>query len=169
MTILGQAVSFFKKIIFWTDATYRSLTINHTPEDQAWWIVTKVWKAIFEDFLGPTRIVASGADLEGVDLMARHVWPTLQTHILCKELEVKEIKNHHIVHGVYAEWLVAHSGRREADLASKEASKANSLVSELKALVKKLEDQVEAAKKTSSAAKQVADRALAAANKTAKS
>ena len=84
----------------------------------------------------------------------------LQTHLLCKELEEKDIKNHHIVHGVYSEWLVAHSGRREADLAKAEAQKAAATVVEFKAIVRKLEDQVDSAKKESQKAKQLADRAL---------
>ena len=159
-SVLAQSLSFLKKFIIWTDATYRSLTIKHTPDDQAWWIITKVWKAIFEDFLGPARVVPTSGGLSGGALTARYIWHTLQIHLLCKELEDKEIKNHHIVHGVYSEWLVAHSGRHEADVAKAEAMKATAAVSEFRATIKKLEDQVDKAKKESATAKQVADRAI---------
>ena len=63
--------------------------------------------------------------------------------MLCKELEDKEIKNHHVVHGVYSEWLVAHSGRREADLAMSQAAKAAREVEDMKGKFKKMEESME--------------------------
>ena len=80
--------------------------------------------------------------------------------MLCKELEDKEIKNHHVVHGVYSEWLVAHSGRREADLAMAQATKAVKELDEMKTKLKKVEDQLEVIKKKSAEAKVVADKAI---------
>ena len=139
--VLSQTVSFIKKLVYWTDSTYRTLTVNHTPADQAWWIITKIWKALFEDFLGPTRVIPGGATLLESDRSARYIWTALQTHMLCKELEDKEIKNHHVVHGVYSEWLVAHSGRREADLAISQAAKAIKELEEMKGKFKKWRNQ----------------------------
>ena len=52
--------------------------------------------------------------------------------MLCKELEGKEIKNHHVVHGVYSELLVVHSGRREADFAMVQAAKATKELEDIK-------------------------------------
>ena len=158
--VLAQSVSFIKKLVYWTDSTYRTLTVNHTPQDQAWWIVTKIWKAMFEDFLGPSRVIPGGVTLQENDLSARYIWTALQTHMLCKELEDKEIKNHHVVHGVYSEWLVAHSGRREADLAMAQATKAVKELDEMKTKLKKVEDQLEVIKKKSAEAKVVADKAI---------
>ena len=63
--------------------------------------------------------------------------------MLCKELEDKEIKNHHVVHGVYSEWLVAHSGRREADLAMPQGAKAAREVEDMKGKFKKMEESME--------------------------
>ena len=148
--VLSQTVSFIKKLVYWTDSTYRTLTVNHTPSDQAW----------FEDFLGPTRVIPGGATLLESDRSARYIWTALQTHMLCKELEDKEIKNHHVVHGVYSEWLVAHSGRREADLAISQAAKAIKELEEMKGKFKKMEESMESLKKKAIETKGVADRAI---------
>ena len=71
--VLSQIVSFIKKLVYWTDSTYRTLTVNHTPADQVWWIITKIWKALFEDFLGPTRVITGGATLLESDRSARYI------------------------------------------------------------------------------------------------
>ena len=160
LRVLSQSVSFIKKLVYWTDSTYRTLTINHTPADQAWWIITKIWRALFEDFLGPTRVIPGGVTSQENDKSARYIWTALQTHMLCKELEDKEIKNHHVVHGVYSEWLVAHSGRKEADLAMGQAAKATKELEDMKIKFRKMEDQMDSLKKKVTETKGVADRAI---------
>ena len=80
--------------------------------------------------------------------------------MLCKELEDKEIKNHHVVHGVYSEWLVAHSGRREADLAMSQAAKAAREVEDMKGKFKKWRSQWSLWGEKMTETKGVADRAI---------
>ena len=102
------------------------------------------------------------------DVTAHYIWGALQTHMRCKELEEKEIKNHHVVHGVYAEWLVANSGKKEADAAKAESTKTNAAIAELKADLKKANDQIDQVKKEAVKIKGLADRALGSIGSTKK-
>jgi hypothetical protein len=86
------------------------------------------------------------------------LWAIIQTHMISEDLELRNIKDHPIVVGAYTEWIVANSGRREAE-------EVRALNIKLTAQVETLAKDLESTKKKLDSVKGSADRALLAVSK----
>jgi hypothetical protein len=88
------------------------------------------------------------------------LWGTIKTHVAAVSINERGIKDHPIVVGAYAQWLVRHSGRREAGEALKEAAKAIAIAAELKVSIGSQKGLLAELKTRVEAVKKVADKAL---------
>jgi hypothetical protein len=160
--MLNDTLTFVECLCGWIDETYDSLVSNSTPDQAAWYIVTKVIRAIFQDFMGPKRLGhIFGACLK--ERAAKYIWYSIQTHMLCNEVTKKEIKNHSVVHGVYSEWIISNSGLKEANEAKASSKKGLTEVDELKKQVQTLTSKLNTTNTELVKVKAQADRAAAAA------
>jgi hypothetical protein len=86
------------------------------------------------------------------------IWGAAKTNAGVEQLLKQSLKDHPIVQGAFTQWLVGHSGRKEADMALEVAAKATIELATLRSLVTELSKTVMAAEKTAKEAKKTADR-----------
>jgi hypothetical protein len=156
-----MAKSFVMDLVRWVDDTYSQLVDSGNPADDVLWIITRVVKSIFEEYFAPARLTPTKTTFTSHAHQASALlWGVLQSHLAAKDMSKKTIKDHPIVVGAYAQWLVSHSGRKEADVAKKAADKASALAQELKTNLDKEKKVVNELKTKVEAVKRTADKAL---------
>ena len=106
--VLQKSIDFLLGLITWVDDTHDSLVNGGQKTEDVWWIISKVLKSIFEDFLSVNRGLTRGGT--GKDRAANYIWATLLTYHSMSDLVDKGFKNHPVVVGAYSQWLVANSG-----------------------------------------------------------
>jgi hypothetical protein len=161
--IVSKASDFILQFIRWVDETNTTLTSAGNSPGDVWALITKVMRAVFEECLAPHRITPTSSKfkdpLEQTSVM---IWGVIRTHIATKAMVKRGFKDHPVVVGAYAQWLVSNSGKKDASEAKASIAKLNSTVSDLrdsiatKKALSALESRIEAVKK-------VADKAVAAA------
>ena len=161
MSMLRRSAEFIRKFVPWVDDTYAQ-ELNeggNTPEDVWCWLITRVIRAIFEEYLAPMRStpINSGFRDSGRELSTM-IWGAAKTNAGVEQLLKQSLKDHPIVQGAFTQWLVGHSGRKEADMALEVAAKATIELATLRSLVTELSKTVMAAEKTAKEAKKTADR-----------
>ena len=73
--MLKDMLTFVDALRRWIDERFEALVSNSTPEESAWYIVTKVMRAIFQDFMGPKRLGhISGSKFKGNQRAAEYIW-----------------------------------------------------------------------------------------------
>ena len=158
--MLDVSISFIGWFIQWVDDTQSVLVAaggNQTSD--VWWIMTRVMSAIFEDYFAPAHATPTCTRYRGHNCVI--LWGTIKTHVAAVSINERGIKDHPIVVGAYAQWLVRHSGRREAGEALKEAAKAIAIAAELKVSIGSQKGLLAELKTRVEAVKKVADKALA--------
>ena len=131
-----------------------------SPPESVWLIITRVLKEIFEEYLAPAR--STGTDAGFVDKSDKAsviIWGAAKTDIAACKMSDKGIRNHPVVVGAYAQWMVGNSGLKEADAAKKEAAKACKAVSDFKSLLADQAKTLAEAKSKIEVVKKVADKA----------
>ena len=158
--ILNQSMNTIEALMRWIDETHEVLTgVGGNSNDAAWFIITKIIRHLFERLFAPARLAPMGLDMEGKNEKGCLVlWAIVQTHMISEDLEIRNIKDHPIVVGAYTEWIVANSGRREAE-------EVRALNLKLTAQVESLSKDLESTKKKLDSVKGSADRALLAVSK----
>jgi hypothetical protein len=159
ISMLRRSAEFIRKFVPWVDDTYAQLKEGgNTPED-VWWLITRVVRAIFEEYLAPMRStpINSGFRDSGTE-SSTMIWGAAKTNAGVEQLLKQSLKDHPIVQGAFTQWLVGHSGRKEADMALEVAAKATIELATLRSLVTELSKTVMAAEKTAKEAKKTADR-----------
>jgi hypothetical protein len=153
-------VDIINVIINWIDDTHEVLTgVGGNASEASWMIITKILRHIFERLYSPVRLAPMGLEMHGLNERGSMVlWSVMQTHLLSQDLEHRKVKDHPIVVGAYTEWIVANSGRREAE-------EVRTLNTKLSAQVMVLEKELDSAKKRLDAVKSTADKALHASSK----
>ena len=132
-------------LMCWIDETHEVLTgVGGNSNDASWFIITKIIRHLFERLFVPARLAPMGLEMEGKNEKGCLVlWAVIQTHMISEDLEARNIKDHPIVVGAYTGWIVANSGRREAEevmtLNDKLTTQVDTLIKELEATKKKLE------------------------------
>ena len=156
--VLQKSIDFLLGLVAWVDDTHDTLVNGGQKSDDVWWIISKVIRTIFEDFMSVNRGLARGGSGKGRAL--NYIWSTLLTYQSMSDLVDKGFKNHPVVVGAYSQWLVANSGRKEASdalaVTSALQEKYSKVDSRLSALAK---SQAETAK-LAETAKKTADKAL---------
>ena len=158
--ILHQSMNTVEALMRWIDETHEVLTgVGGNSNDASWFIITKIIRHLFERLFAPARLAPMGLDMEGKNEKGCLVlWAIIQTHMICEDLEVRNIKDHPIVVGAYTEWIEANSGRREAE-------EVRALNVKLTAQVESLSKDLDSTKKKLDSVKGSADRALLAVSK----
>ena len=115
--MLTQSIDIINVIINWIDDTHEVLTgVGGNASEASWMIITKILRHIFERLYSPVRLAPMGLEMHGMNERGSMVlWSVMQTHLISQDLEHRKVKDHPIVVGAYTEWIVANSGRREAE------------------------------------------------------
>ena len=61
--MLDVSISFIGRFIQWVDDTQSVLVAGGNQTSDVWWILTRVMRAIFEDYFAPARLVLSCGEL----------------------------------------------------------------------------------------------------------
>ena len=61
--MLDVSISFIGWFIQWVDNTQSVLVAGGNQTSDVWWIMTRVMRAIFEDYFAPARLVLSCGEL----------------------------------------------------------------------------------------------------------
>ena len=124
-------------------------------QSNVWHLMAKAIQALFEEGLGPSRTTPLGTTfVTPVERSAFMLWGVIKTHVATERMLAKDLRDHHIVTGSYAKWLVNHSGKKDAVALKKQVDKlSNSLdglryASATKKALTAVEKVAEAAKKT---------------------
>ena len=159
--ILLKSVEFASSFVRWTDDTYENLTAGGNLKEDVWWITTKVMRSIFEDYLSPARATPTTTTFES-DLFRKCtlLWGVIKSHLAAASMLKKGIKDHPIVVGAYAQWLVSNSGRREALEAQSMVKSLSSKVDSISSTVKDTSSALADVKSTVTSVKKTADSAL---------
>ena len=110
-----SSVEFVSDLFRWVDDTYEYIMTVGNVKEYVWWITTRVIRSIFEDYLAPYRdtptCTSCGSDTHCWSTL---VWVLIRCHLSEENMLSKIIKDHPIVVGAYAQWLVSNSERKEA-------------------------------------------------------
>ena len=156
-TILLQSIEFTASFVCWTDDTNESLTAGGNLKDDVWWVM----RSIFEDYLLPARATPTTTSFES-DLFRKctMLWGVIKLHLAATAMLKKGIKDHPIVVGTYAQWLVSNSGRREPLEAQSMVKSLSSKVDLMASTVKDTASSLADVKSTVTSVKKTADFAL---------
>ena len=160
---LHISYTFVQRLLRYIDEQFRFLTIGTEKED-AWDVIMKAIKSIFEDFFAPVRDIPlselprSDNELGKIRFCAKLIWNSLQTMTLTKNMLAVDIKHHHMISSSYTEWSLINSSKTEA-------KKAMEAVNKMGVEVKDLSTSVSAVKKVSNDAAITAKGAKASADK----
>mmetsp|Transcript_20683 Transcript_20683/g.30304 ORF Transcript_20683/g.30304 Transcript_20683/m.30304 type:complete len:733 (-) Transcript_20683:5335-7533(-) len=154
--MLLKAVDFVSQFMRWVDDTYALLVGGGNTAVDCWWLLTRVSRSIFEDYLAPERLTATKTTYESpLHQSSVLMWGSVRCFLAADRMLQKGFKDHPIVVGAYSQWLVSNSGRKEALEAKLQVSRAindlastTDLANDVKRTVAELKGKVEAAKKT---------------------
>ena len=117
-------------------------------------ITTHVIRNMYMRYFAPDHIYPHRVHYAGDNTRSRvFIWNAIQTHFATVALEKRGMKDHPIVVGAFAEWLVHNSGRQEA------AQAKTDLVT-IKEDMKGLRKTINEVQTKANSAKQTADKAF---------
>ena len=160
LTINATAQAFISTLVSFIDQTNDLLVDGGNDQADVWNLMAKVVRAIFEEGLGPFRTTPLGTSFSSsIDRTSVMLWGVIRTHIATERMLTKDLRDHHIVTGNYAKWLVNNSGKKDCAALKKQLDKLTNVVESVKesSATKK---SVTAVEKIAEAAKKAADKAL---------
>ena len=157
-----HAIDFIQDFIRWVDDITKSLISSGNQPADVWVLVTTVMRAIFEEGIAPHRITPTKTtfDEDNSHRASVMIWGAVRTYLATESIQQKGFKDHPVVVGAYAKWLVNHSGKKDASEAKTAVQKLQAEVTELKGStatkrsVTALEARVETIKSVADKAKQ---------------
>ena len=157
-----HAIDFIQDFIRWVDDITKSLVSSGNQPADVWVLVTTVMRAIFEEGIAPNRITPTKTsfDKDNSHRASVMIWGAVRTYLATEAIQKKGFKDHPVVVGAYAKWLVNHSGKKDASEAKSAVQKLQSELGELKnstatkKSVSSLEARVETVKGVADKAKQ---------------
>ena len=159
-TINATAQSFISTLITWIDQTNDLLVDGGNDQADVWNLMAKVIRALFEEGLGPARTTPLGTTFDTTtERSAVMLWGVIRTHVATERMLGKDFRDHHIVTGNYAKWLVNHSGKKDAAALKKQVDKLGGSLDSLRE-TSATKKALVAVEKTAEAAKKTADKAL---------
>ena len=167
---LHTSYTFVQRLLRYIDEQFRFLTYG-TDKDDAWEVIMKAVKSIFEDYFAPVRDIPiselpkSDNDLGKLRFCANLIWNSLQTMELTKEMMEKDIRHHHMISSAYTEWSLINSGKTEAKKAMDAVSKVESELKDASNSISSLKKLVNDIASTAKGAKGSADKAIARVDK----
>ncbi len=159
-SVLTTSVAFLTVFVTWVDSSYESLVQGGNSPADVWQLLSKVIRAFFDEGLGPKRVTPTGSTYTSrEEKTAVILWGVLRTHIATEQMLKGDLRDHPIVTGNYAKWLVNHSGKQDAKEIKKEVEKVVKSVALMKeTMVTK--KQLAVVEKAAETAKKTADKAL---------
>ena len=131
----------------------------------SWWIITRVIQQVFVDYLSLARPVAVNAGFcNHLHAASVKIWSVLRCNEAAKSMQSDGIGSHAAVIGAYSQWLVTHSGRKEADNARKVVDEVKKLLNQMRTELTNVKKTATDAKALAKTAKKTADKALAKAS-----
>lgn len=162
--VLSTSLEFISKLVDWIDATYEVLVEGGNTAQDVWSLITKVARALFEEGMAPHRTTPIGTTFKSIEEQSSVLlWGVLRTHTATERMLEGDLRDHAVVTGNYAKWLVNNSGKKDALMLKKEVDRLSTKLTKVEeeSATKRALNAVE---KTAEAAKKVADKALAKAN-----
>ena len=159
-SINATAQSFVSTLVTFIDQTNDLLVDGGNDQVDVWNLMAKVIRALFEEGLGPCRTTPLGTSFTSpLERSAVMLWGVIHTHVATERMLAKDLRDHRIITGNYAKWLVNNSGKKDAAALKKQVDKLGNVVDALKdaSASKKSLNVVE---KIAEAAKKTADKAL---------
>ena len=159
--ILLKSVEFASSFVCWTDDAHENLMAGGNLKEDIWGITTKVMWSIFEDYLSPAQATHTTTTFES-DLFRKCTmfWGVIKSHLATTSMLKKGIKDHPIMVGAYAQWLVSNSGQREAFEAQSMVKSLSSKVDSMSSTIKDTFSALADVKSTITSVKNTADSAL---------
>ena len=137
-----NVIKLISSIFRWIDDTYESLMAGGYIKEDIWLITTWVIRSIFEYYLSLARSTAAKASF---DSDSQHhstlSWGVIKVHLAADKMLEKSIKDHPIVVGDYAQWIVSNYG-------IKEITDSNSMTTKLKDKVDELSSSYDSSSKS---------------------
>ena len=167
---LHTSYTFVQRLLRYIDEQFRFLTYG-TDKDDAWEVIMKAVKSIFEDYFAPVRDIPiselpkTDNGLGKLRFCANLIWNSLQTMELTKEMMEKDIRHHHMISSAYTEWSLINSGKTEAKKAMDAVSKVESELKDASNSISSLKKLVNDIASTAKGAKGSADKAIARVDK----
>ena len=157
-----HAIDFIQDFVRWVDDITKSLISSGNQPADVWVLVTTVMRAIFEEGIAPNRITPTKTsfDADNSHRASVMIWGAVRTYLATDAIQKKGFKDHPVVVGAYAKWLVNHSGKKDASEAKVAVQKLKGESGELrntaatKKSVSSLETRVETVKGVADKAKQ---------------
>ena len=157
-----HAIDFIQDFIRWVDDITKSLISSGNQPSDVWVLVTTVMRAIFEEGIAPHRITPTKTsfDSDNSHRASVMIWGAVRTYLATEAIQKKGFKDHPVVVGAYAKWLVNHSGKKDASDAKAAVQKLQTELGELKSstaskkFVTSLESRIETVKGVADKAKQ---------------
>jgi hypothetical protein len=152
--LLQSSETFIRNLINWVDESYANFTGGGNSPADSWWIITHVIRNMYTRYFAPVRICPHRVHYAGDNIRSGvFIWNAIQTHFATVALEKKGMKDHPIVVGAFAEWLVHNSGRQEA-------SQATGDLVTIKEEMKNIRKSINEVQTKANSAKQTADKAF---------
>ena len=167
---LHTSYTFVQRLLRYIDEQFRFLTIGTEKED-AWDVIMKAVKSIFEDFFAPVRDIPlselprSDNEVGKLRFCSKLIWNSLQTMTLTKDMLAVDIKHHHMISSSYTEWSLINSGKTEAKKAMEAVNKMSTELKDLSTSVAAVKKVSNDASFTAKGAKTSADKALSRVDK----
>ena len=167
---LHVSYTFVQRLLRYIDEQFRFLTFG-TEDEDAWEVIMKAVKSIFEDYFAPVRDISlselpkSDNSLGKQRFCAKLIWNSLQTLELTKKMLAKDIKHHHMISSAYTEWSLIKSGKTEAKKAMEAVKKMGTEVKDLSSSVTSMKKLTNDASFAAKRAKASADKALSRVDK----
>ena len=152
--LLQSSETFIRNLINWVDESYANFTGGGNSPADSWWIITHVIRNMYMRYFAPVRICPHRVHYAGDNIRSGvFIWNAIQTHFATVALEKRGMKDHPIVVGAFAEWLVHNSGRQEA-------SQAKGDLVVIKEEMKNIRKSINEVQTKANSAKQTADKAF---------
>ena len=160
-TLLITSVNFIRALFQWADETYAVFHSGGNSKKDSWWIISYVIKNLFTRYFAPVRVCSHRSHFATHNEKASEfIWSAIKSYNATQALLKTGIKDHPIVVGAFAEWLVHNSGRKEAVESKDDLEDLKREIKELKNLVAAQKKTLTEVGKQASTAKTVADRAM---------
>ena len=163
-SVLSSSLEFIHKLVEWVDSTYEVLVEGGNTSQDVWSLITKVSRALFEEGMAPHRTTPTGTKFTSRGQQSSVLlWGVLRTHLATETMLEGDLRDHPVVTGNYAKWLVNNSGKKDALVIKREVDKLSTKLARLEEEMA-TKRALTAVEKTAEAAKKVADKALAKAS-----
>ena len=159
--MLIKSIDFVSQFIRWIDDTYAILLAGGNPSGDCWWLITRVIRCVFEDYLAPKRLTPTktkySSSLHQASVL---IWGSVRCYLAADKMLQRGFKDHPVVVGAYSTWLVSNSGRKEASTMSAQIASINNNMATVTDSLHSVKKELSDLKSSVKSVKSTADSAL---------